>query len=92
MAWAAGPVPGSGPGSGTDPAGSGQVSRTSAGESGAEWVAFAPDSTADVREELAAIRTWARANGHQIAAAGTIRKSLSEACHAAHRNPAAKGG
>ncbi|GGZ15127.1 hypothetical protein GCM10010300_68920 [Streptomyces olivaceoviridis] len=43
------------------------------------------------REELAAIRTWARANGHQITDAGTIRKSLSEACDAAHRNPSAKG-
>ncbi|MFE1452678.1 Lsr2 family DNA-binding protein [Streptomyces olivaceoviridis] len=42
------------------------------------------------REELAAIRTWARANGHQVADAGMIRKSVIEAYDAAHQAPAAK--
>ncbi|MFE1198505.1 histone-like nucleoid-structuring protein Lsr2 [Streptomyces olivaceoviridis] len=42
------------------------------------------------REELAAIRTWARANGHQVADAGMIRKSVLEAYDAAHQAPAAK--
>ncbi|MEH0450148.1 Lsr2 family protein [Streptomyces sp. B21-102] len=37
------------------------------------------------KEELAAIRTWARANGHQVADAGMIRKSVVEAYDAAHR-------
>ncbi|GGV89988.1 Lsr2 family DNA-binding protein [Streptomyces massasporeus] len=42
------------------------------------------------REELAAIRTWARANGHQVADAGMIRKSVLEAYDAAHQTPTAK--
>ncbi|MFE1036803.1 histone-like nucleoid-structuring protein Lsr2 [Streptomyces sp. NPDC058807] len=42
------------------------------------------------REELAAIRTWARANGHQVADAGMIRKAVLEAYDAAHQTPAAK--
>lgn len=42
------------------------------------------------REELAAIRTWARANGHQVADAGMIRKAVIEAYDAAHQAPAAK--
>ncbi|MCE0446820.1 Lsr2 family protein [Streptomyces tricolor] len=42
------------------------------------------------REELAAIRTWARANGHQVADAGMIRKAVLEAYDAAHQAPAAK--
>jgi hypothetical protein len=42
------------------------------------------------REELAAIRTWARANGHQVADAGMIRKAVLEAYEAAHQSPAAK--
>ncbi|WP_432154761.1 Lsr2 family DNA-binding protein [Streptomyces tricolor] len=44
------------------------------------------------REELAAIRTWARANGHQVADAGMIRKAVLEAYDAAHQAPAAKAG
>ncbi|MGW2331648.1 Lsr2 family DNA-binding protein [Streptomyces sp. NPDC001700] len=42
------------------------------------------------REELTAIRTWARANGHQVADAGMIRKSVMAAYDAAHQSPAAK--
>ncbi|MDI6413179.1 Lsr2 family protein [Streptomyces albus] len=42
------------------------------------------------REELAAIRTWARANGHQVADAGMIRKSVLQAYDDAHHGPAAK--
>lgn len=42
------------------------------------------------REELAAIRTWARANGHQVADAGMIRKAVLEAYDAAYQAPAAK--
>ncbi|MEV7082431.1 histone-like nucleoid-structuring protein Lsr2 [Streptomyces sp. NPDC093516] len=44
------------------------------------------------REELTAIRTWARANGHQVADAGMIRKSVLQAYDAAHRSPTAKAG
>ncbi|MFF3967921.1 histone-like nucleoid-structuring protein Lsr2 [Streptomyces griseorubiginosus] len=36
------------------------------------------------KEQLAAIRTWARANGHQVADAGVIRKSVVDAYDAAH--------
>ncbi|MFH8419274.1 Lsr2 family DNA-binding protein [Streptomyces collinus] len=42
------------------------------------------------REELAAIRIWARANGHPVADAGMIRKSVLEAYDAAHQTPTAK--
>jgi hypothetical protein len=42
------------------------------------------------REELAQIRTWARANGHQVADAGMIRKAVLEAYDAAHQTPTAK--
>lgn len=44
------------------------------------------------REELAAIRTWARANGHQVADAGMVRKSVLEAYDAAHQAPVRKAG
>ncbi|CAL9675705.1 Lsr2 family DNA-binding protein [Streptomyces sp. enrichment culture] len=44
------------------------------------------------REELAAIRTWARANGHQVADAGMIRKAVLEAYDAAHQAPVRKVG
>ncbi|MEU5756765.1 histone-like nucleoid-structuring protein Lsr2 [Streptomyces sp. NPDC047829] len=44
------------------------------------------------REELAAIRTWARANGHQVADAGMIRKAVLEAYDAAHQAPVRKAG
>ncbi|MDX3458800.1 hypothetical protein PV396_43955 [Streptomyces sp. ME02-8801-2C] len=40
------------------------------------------------KEQLAAIRTWARANGHQVAAAGVIRKSVVDAYDTAHRTTA----
>lgn len=42
------------------------------------------------REELAKIRTWARANGHQVADAGMIRKAVMEAYDAAHQTPTTK--
>ncbi|MEU6680912.1 histone-like nucleoid-structuring protein Lsr2 [Streptomyces sp. NPDC046925] len=44
------------------------------------------------REELAAIRTWARANGHQVADAGMIAKSILAAYDAAHQTPVRKAG
>lgn len=44
------------------------------------------------REELAAIRTWARANGHQVADAGMMRKVVLEAYDAAHQAPVRKAG
>ncbi|MFF2927155.1 histone-like nucleoid-structuring protein Lsr2 [Streptomyces celluloflavus] len=44
------------------------------------------------REELAAIRTWARANGHQVADAGMVRKAVLEAYDAAHQAPVPKAG
>ncbi|MBK3646312.1 Lsr2 family protein [Streptomyces sp. MBT33] len=44
------------------------------------------------REELADIRTWARANGHQVADAGMVRKAVLDAYDAAHQNPARKAG
>jgi hypothetical protein len=46
------------------------------------------------REEFAAIRTWARENGHQVATTGVIKASIVEAYDAAHQEPAtlAKAG
>lgn len=44
------------------------------------------------REELAAIRTWARANGHQVADASMVRKAVLQAYDAAHRAPVRKAG
>lgn len=44
------------------------------------------------REELAAIRTWARANGHQDVGAGMVRKAVLDAYHAAHQAPVRKAG
>jgi hypothetical protein len=46
------------------------------------------------REELAAIRTWARENGHQVATAGVIKASIIDAYDASHQAPAtlAKAG
>ncbi|MFF7196880.1 histone-like nucleoid-structuring protein Lsr2 [Streptomyces sp. NPDC088197] len=46
------------------------------------------------REELTAIRTWARANGHHVGVAGVIKASIVEAYDAAHPQPAtlAKAG
>ncbi|WUT01800.1 Lsr2 family protein (plasmid) [Streptomyces sp. NBC_00708] len=39
------------------------------------------------REELAAIRKWARANGYKVADAGMVPKTVVEAYDAAHRTP-----
>ncbi|MEU9663520.1 WhiB family transcriptional regulator [Streptomyces chartreusis] len=44
------------------------------------------------KEELAAVRTWARGNGHQVADVGMIRRAVLEAYDAAHQAPAAKAG
>lgn len=46
------------------------------------------------REELAAIRAWARESGYQVATAGVIKASIVEAYDAAHQEPAtmAKAG
>ncbi|MEW2515777.1 hypothetical protein [Streptomyces sp. NPDC046870] len=49
----------------------------------------APDPAAPTgkrsKEELAAIRTWARANGHQVADRGNPAKAVVDAYDAAHR-------
>ncbi|GHF33823.1 Lsr2 family DNA-binding protein [Streptomyces fumanus] len=42
------------------------------------------------RQELAAIRTWARAHGYRVADAGMIRKAVLKAYDAAQQAPAAK--
>lgn len=44
------------------------------------------------KQELALIRSWARKNGHQVADAGIVRKSVLAAYDAAHQAPAAKAG
>jgi len=44
------------------------------------------------REELAAIRTWARENGHQVADQGMVPKRILEAYDAAHPDSARKAG
>ncbi|MET9483626.1 histone-like nucleoid-structuring protein Lsr2 [Streptomyces sp. NPDC006638] len=49
-------------------------------------------SSGRTREELAAIRTWARANGHQVADLGMVPKRVMEGYDAAHRAPVRKAG
>lgn len=44
------------------------------------------------REELAAIRTWARENGHQVAGQGMVPKRVLEAFDAAQQAPVRKAG
>ncbi|MFJ3637590.1 histone-like nucleoid-structuring protein Lsr2 [Streptomyces sp. NPDC090112] len=44
------------------------------------------------REELAAVRAWARENGHQVADAGIVSKRVLEAYDAAHQAPVRKAG
>ncbi|MFJ7416394.1 histone-like nucleoid-structuring protein Lsr2 [Streptomyces sp. NPDC098077] len=44
------------------------------------------------REELAAIRAWARENGRQVADAGMVCRSVLEAFDAAHQAPVRKEG
>lgn len=44
------------------------------------------------REELAAIRSWARENGHQVADAGMVPKRIQEAYDTAHQTTARKAG
>ncbi len=44
------------------------------------------------REELAAIRTWARANGHQVADGGMVPKRILAAYDDAHQAPVRKAG
>ncbi|MFJ4569009.1 histone-like nucleoid-structuring protein Lsr2 [Streptomyces caelestis] len=51
--------------------------------------ATAPGATGKrSKEELAAIRTWARANGHQVADRGNPAKAVLDAYDAAHRTNA----
>ncbi|MEQ4611492.1 histone-like nucleoid-structuring protein Lsr2 [Streptomyces cavourensis] len=47
-------------------------------------------SSGRTREELAAVRTWARENGHQVADAGMVPKRVLQAYDAAHRAPVRK--
>ncbi|MEU9418426.1 histone-like nucleoid-structuring protein Lsr2 [Streptomyces sp. NPDC048272] len=44
------------------------------------------------REELAAVRAWARENGHQVADQGMVPKRVLEAYDATHRAPVRKAG
>ncbi|MYW32188.1 histone-like nucleoid-structuring protein Lsr2 [Streptomyces sp. SID2119] len=44
------------------------------------------------REELAAVRAWAREHGYQVADAGMVPKRVLEAYDAAHRAPVRKAG
>ncbi len=44
------------------------------------------------REALAAIRTWARKHGHQVADQGMVPKRVLEANDAAHQAPVRKAG
>ncbi|MEU6482058.1 histone-like nucleoid-structuring protein Lsr2 [Streptomyces sp. NPDC047017] len=44
------------------------------------------------REELAAVRAWAREHSHQVADAGMVPKRVLEAYDAAHRAPVRKAG
>ncbi|GGP90250.1 Lsr2 family DNA-binding protein [Streptomyces melanogenes] len=44
------------------------------------------------REELAAVRAWAREHGHQVADAGMVPKRVLKAYDAAHQAPVRKAG
>lgn len=44
------------------------------------------------KEELAAIRSWARQNGYKVSSVGVVSKRVREAFAAAHRAPATKAG
>ncbi|MFI7359446.1 histone-like nucleoid-structuring protein Lsr2 [Streptomyces avidinii] len=44
------------------------------------------------REELAAVRAWAREHGHQVADQGMVPKRVLEAYDAAHQAPVRKAG
>ncbi|MDT0493678.1 histone-like nucleoid-structuring protein Lsr2 [Streptomyces griseus] len=44
------------------------------------------------REELAAVRAWARAHGHQVADAGMVPKRVLQAYDAEHQAPVRKAG
>ncbi|MFF5131049.1 histone-like nucleoid-structuring protein Lsr2 [Streptomyces syringium] len=60
--------------------------RTATAVQHATPLAPAPTSTGKrTKEELAAIRTWARANSHQVADRGTPAKAVLDAYDAAHR-------
>ncbi|MCX4616480.1 Lsr2 family DNA-binding protein [Streptomyces mirabilis] len=50
-----------------------------------EQIATFQQAIATMQGQLAAIRTWARANGYQVAYAGVIRKTVVDAYDAAHR-------
>ncbi len=55
------------------------------GRPAAPAVVPTPADTKRSKEQLAAIRTWARTNGYQVADAGVIRKTVVDAYDAAHR-------
>ncbi|WP_381805589.1 histone-like nucleoid-structuring protein Lsr2 [Streptomyces niveus] len=44
------------------------------------------------KKQLAAIRTWARANGHQVADQGRVPQAIVDAYDAAHQAPTTKAG
>lgn len=50
--------------------------------------ASAPTGTKRSQDQLAAIRTWARAHGHQVADAGNPAKTVMDAYDATHRTTA----
>ncbi|MFJ1832196.1 histone-like nucleoid-structuring protein Lsr2, partial [Streptomyces sp. NPDC088178] len=54
-------------------------------EAGGRPTAPAPTGTKRSKEQLGAIRTWARANGHQVADKGNPAKAVLDAYDAAHR-------
>ncbi|MGW6602409.1 Lsr2 family DNA-binding protein [Streptomyces sp. NPDC055036] len=55
------------------------------GRPAAPVTAPAPTGTKRSKDQLAAIRTWARANGHQVADKGNPAKAVLDAYDAAHR-------
>ncbi|MFI2214966.1 histone-like nucleoid-structuring protein Lsr2 [Streptomyces sp. NPDC020141] len=63
--------------------------RSGAAGTGAEAV---PVPAASGRRDRAAIRTWARANGHEVADRGVIPKQITDAYDAAHTAPDRQAG
>lgn len=54
------------------------------GRSSVPTALSAPNSTKRSKEQLAAIRTWARAHGHKVADTGLLAKAVLDAYDAAH--------
>ena len=61
---------------------SGTATRRGRGQRGAGEAESTP--TRSSREETAAIRTWARENGHEVSERGRIPKAVVQAYQAAH--------